>query len=142
MFKSGTQTTTAFAQANGINPLTFRSWLYVKTETTGFVKIKTPVRITEKKYKNPERRNWNPASCKYRISWTSEHSAGGTQLMRFNFSETKIYVRPGALNNILWTWEEKSCWTCFSIPLTVVKAYKWDSSKGSLTFYGRSYENL
>ena len=57
MFKSGTQTTTAFAQANGINPLTFRSWLYVKkrqavkTETTGFVKIETPVRITEKNIK-------------------------------------------------------------------------------------------
>ena len=56
MFKNETQTS-AFAQANGINPLTFRSWLYVKTETTGFVEIKTPVRITEKKYKNPERRN-------------------------------------------------------------------------------------
>ena len=27
MFKSGTQTTTAFAQANGINPLTFRIWI-------------------------------------------------------------------------------------------------------------------
>ena len=51
MFKNGSQTITAFAQANGINPLTFRSWLYVKTETTGFVKIKTPVRITEKNIK-------------------------------------------------------------------------------------------
>ena len=50
MFKNETQTS-AFAQANGINPLTFRSWLYVKTETTGFVKIKTPVRITEKNIK-------------------------------------------------------------------------------------------
>lgn len=104
-----------------------------ETQTSAFVQANGII---------PERRNWNLASCKYRISWTSEHSAGGTQLMRFNFSETKIYVRPGALNNILWTWEEKSCWTCFSISLTVVKAYKWDSSKGSLTFYGRSYENL
>ena len=56
MFKNETQTS-AFAQANGINPLTFRSWLYVKkrqavkTETTGFVKIETPVRITEKNIK-------------------------------------------------------------------------------------------
>ena len=57
MFKNGTQTTTAFAQANGINPVTFRSWLYVKrrqvvkTETTGFVEIKTPAMFTEKNIK-------------------------------------------------------------------------------------------
>ena len=57
MFKNGTQTITAFAQANGINPVTFRSWLYVKrrqvvkTETTGFVEIKTPVMVTEKNIK-------------------------------------------------------------------------------------------
>ena len=56
MFKNETQTS-AFAQANGINPLTFRSWLYVKrrqvvkTETTGFVEIKTPVMVTEKNIK-------------------------------------------------------------------------------------------
>ena len=57
-----------------------------ETQTSAFVQANGII---------PERRNWNPASCKYRISWTSEHSAGGTQLMRFNFSETKIYVRPG-----------------------------------------------
>ena len=57
MFKKGTQTTTAFAQANGINPVTFRSWLYVKRrqvvkpETTGFVEIKTPARVAEKNIK-------------------------------------------------------------------------------------------
>ena len=51
MFKNGSQTITAFAQANGINPVMFKSWLYVKkrqavkTETTGFVEIKTTVRI-------------------------------------------------------------------------------------------------
>ena len=53
MFRNGSQTTTAFAKAYGINPVTFRSWLYVKsrqvvkTETTGFVEIKTPVRVAE-----------------------------------------------------------------------------------------------
>ena len=57
MFKNGTQTITAFAQANGINPVTFRSWLYVKrrqvvkTETTGFVEITTPAKVAEKNIK-------------------------------------------------------------------------------------------
>ena len=57
MFKNGSQTITAFAQANGINPVTFKSWLYVKkrqavkTETTGFVEIKTPAMFTEKNIK-------------------------------------------------------------------------------------------
>ena len=57
MFKNGSQTITAFAQVNGINPVTFKSWLYVKSrqvvkkETTGFVEIKTPVRIAEKNIK-------------------------------------------------------------------------------------------
>ena len=67
MFKNETQTS-AFAQANGINPLTFRSWLYVKTETTGFVEITTPVMVTEKNIKIQKDGIEKPASCKYRIS--------------------------------------------------------------------------
>ena len=57
MFKNGSQTITAFAQVNGINSVTFKSWLYVKSrqvvkkENTGFVEIKTPVRIAEKNIK-------------------------------------------------------------------------------------------
>lgn len=61
-FKKGNQTATEFAASNGINPVTFKSWLYTKdrkvTDTktaAGFVEVKA-------------QKNWKPEVIRIRKS--------------------------------------------------------------------------
>lgn len=54
MFKSGTQTTTAFAQANGID---VQKLALCKNRNHRFCKNKNSCQNYRKKYKNSERRN-------------------------------------------------------------------------------------